>query len=205
MPFSIQPFSINEGANLEASFPERNGMNTYLPLWLPILSAAWMHSCCLLNLKPWAENPDANSALDARADFVQSIVSLQWARKDFPSDCEICSVHYPSIRFLIMLFLHFAYVCMTAQMRCPLVVLCIYILDRQLVTFGGRLEGVALLEEVYHWGKDFKVSKDGATTSLRFLFVGQDLSSQLMFQHHGTSPPPRFHDPNYNVYASLSL
>lgn len=34
-----------------------------LPQWLPVLSAAGMHSCCLLSLKPWAEHLDINSAL----------------------------------------------------------------------------------------------------------------------------------------------
>lgn len=34
-----------------------------LPRWLPVLSAAGMHSCCLLSLKPWAEHLDMNSAL----------------------------------------------------------------------------------------------------------------------------------------------
>lgn len=58
------------------------------PLWLPILSAAGMHSYCLLSLKLWAEHLDINSALDTRADFAQSMVGPQQVREDAPSACE---------------------------------------------------------------------------------------------------------------------
>lgn len=77
------------------------------PLWLPILSAAGMHSYCLLSLKLWAEHLYINSALDTRADFAQSMVGLQQAREDVPSACEICSAHSPGISSLLFLFLHF--------------------------------------------------------------------------------------------------
>ena len=50
--------------------------------------------------------------LGARAEFAQSMVSLQWAREDVPSDCEICSAHYLSIRVLHVPFLYFVCACL---------------------------------------------------------------------------------------------
>lgn len=59
----------------------------------------------------------------------------------------------------------------------------------------GRIGGVALWEEVFHWGMvlGFQKTHRIPSDSLVFMFMDQDVISQLLVQHHAYQSVVKLH------------
>lgn len=67
----------------------------------------------------------------------------------------------------------------------------------------GKIRRCGLAEGGKSLDEDFEVSKDSATSSFHFPFVGHDLCTQLLFQHHAC--PSCCHAWYYDGDVFLSL